>query len=146
NDNSRTLIATALPARGYLYSKGYVHGVRLLPRTTRRDVLALLGYLNSFTADWWVRRFTDRHLTLPVLHNLPLPDWTEPSREHAAELVEALLSRGGLTELFDGSAAQESAKLKKRREEDILTELEHLVLSGFSLSVANLERMLSDFS
>ena len=63
NDNTRTLIAAVLPESGYLYSKGYAHGLRTPAAGNDCDLLALLGYLNTFIADWWCRRFVDRHVT-----------------------------------------------------------------------------------
>lgn len=102
NDNSRTLIATALPMSGWLYSKGYAHGVRMVPETEPRDILALLGYLNSVPADWWARRFVDRHLGKRIIDGLPLPDWTEQQREQVAARVATLLRRNGYTNLAGG--------------------------------------------
>jgi hypothetical protein len=52
NDDSRTMIAAALSEAGFLHNKGYVHAVRHMPGTTTRALLALLGFLNTFSCDW----------------------------------------------------------------------------------------------
>lgn len=99
NDNSRTLVAAALPAAGWLFSKGYAHGVRLGNDVATRDVLALLGYLNSIAADWWARRFVDRHLGKRIIEGLPLPAWDEADRARVSDLVANILSSRGISEI-----------------------------------------------
>jgi hypothetical protein len=146
NDNSRTLLATALPEQGYIYSKGYVHGLRIPATHTPADVLALLGFLNSFTADWWVRRFTDRHMTLPILKNLPLPDWAPVVRTEVAELVETLLVRGGTKSMARKSTLVESNHFADASDTDLKVKLERVVLAGFGLGEEHLQTILSDFS
>lgn len=83
SDDSRTLIATALPETGVLHNKGYIHAAMHAEGTSAAARLALLGLFNTLTVDWWVRRFVDRHITAPVLNQIPLPDWS------AAEVYEA---------------------------------------------------------
>ena len=77
NDDSRTMIASALPESGFLFSAGYCHGIRHPADTSTPQKLALLGWLNSYTCDWWVRRFADRHVNAAIVNRLPVPLWTE---------------------------------------------------------------------
>jgi hypothetical protein len=145
NDNTRTLIATVLPEEGYLYSKGYVHGVRA-EDASPTSLLALLGLFNSFICDWWVRRFTDRHMTLPVLTNIPLPDWTEDVQFQVAGIVSCLLMRGGITRLPGGHKLSTDDSLKKCLESDLLARIENYVLKGFGIDWQHLATALTDFS
>lgn len=140
NDNSRTLIATALPDEGYLFSKGYVSGV-VAPDSTERDLMALLALLNSWTCDWWVRRFVDRHVTKQIIENIPLPDWDEKTRDHVAGLASSLLEEvrvlpGGRPLPARGSGSKT----------DALVEIEMAVLDGFGLDQPDLTTILCDFS
>ncbi len=97
SDDSRTLIASALPESGILHNKGYVHAVSLEEETDSEHLLALLGYLNTAVADWWARRFVDRHVTAPVVNRLALPDWDSGQIRQAASAASALLARRGYT-------------------------------------------------
>lgn len=143
NEDSRTLIATALPAAGWLFSKGYAHGIRFLKPASDTDVLALLGYLNSIPADWWARRFVDRHLGKRIISGLPLPDWSSTDRETVAGLVASLLRSNGYTSLAGGrhlpDASEELDAL------DIRGRIDALAASGLQLSLEEVEVMFSDF-
>jgi hypothetical protein len=141
NDNSRTLIATALPDQGYLFSKGYVSGV-ITEDSPERDVMALLALMNSWTCDWWVRRFVDRHVTKQVIENIPLPNWEEGTREHMAELASYLLED---VEVLPGGRTV-PAKAHCDSKTDALAEIEMAVLDGFGLDKQDLAIILCDFS
>jgi len=144
NDDTRTLIATALPETGFLYSKGYVHGLRT-DKASITDVLALLGYLNSFVCDWWVRRFADRHVTLPVLNSVPLPAWNSKVREQVALLVSALLIRGGTKRLPGWNITTDPA-LRSLEDVDLQVAIEKHVFSGFELTSHHFQTLFEDFS
>ena len=141
NDNSRTLIATALPDQGYLFSKGYVSGV-VTPDSTQRDVMALLALMNSWTCDWWVRRFVDRHVTKQIVENIPLPDWDESNREHVAGLASFLLEG---VEMLPG-CRRVPTMADCRSKTDALVDIEMAVLDGLSLDETDLMTILGDFS
>jgi hypothetical protein len=144
NDDSRTMVATALPAGGYLHNKGYVHAIRHATGTEPDVLLALLGYMNTFTCDWWVRRFVDRHISAPVVNNLRLPDWSKSDIRHAARLSRGLLWANGARELAGGLKLTVSpAGLDTT---DAVTQLEHLAAAGFGLTVYDMELILDDFS
>jgi hypothetical protein len=145
NDNSRTLIATAMPYRGFLPSKGYVHSVRLLAQASAQDVLALLGLMNSYVCDWWVRRFVDRHVTKQVIDNLPLPDWSPAVRTEVAEHVTSLLARNGAVHLACDPLGT-MRPLPTGSGDDLIVAIELLVLRGFSLGGRHLVAALGDFS
>lgn len=143
NDDSRTLIATALPASGWLFTKGYAHGVRFLQDPSDTDILALLGYLNSFPADWWARRFVDRHLGKRIISGLPLPEWTTAERGIVADLVATLLRRNGYSSLAGGrhlpvaSSALDNLAIRAR--------IDTLAAKGLGLSLQQAEIMFCDF-
>lgn len=143
NDNSRTLIATALPDSGWLFSKGYAHGVRMPEDTPLRDILALLGYLNSVPADWWARRFVDRHLGKRIIEGMPLPDWSETERDAVAHLVTGLLRGHGYTTIAGGRALPDvpaSADPIADR-----AAIDAAAMRGFRLTPAQVETMCADF-
>jgi hypothetical protein len=146
NDDSRTLIAAALPASGYVYSKGYAHGLRISADTSTDRILALLGYVNSFIADWWVRRFVDRHITLPVISNLPLPRWDDEQIRQSSRLAAELVRRGGTEMLAGGRTLPETEELGHLPQTELLTRLERLVMGGFAFDQNHLRAILADFS
>jgi hypothetical protein len=146
NDDARTIIASALPSRGYLFSTGYVHGLSHPPDTPLADILALLAYLNSLIADWWARRFVDRHVTKPVLMNLPLPDWNDAQREEASSLASALSVRKGIKEVPGPQILSAPADLASTDDHELRARIERLVLEGFGLPAAALNAVLEDFS
>lgn len=143
SDDSRTLIATALPESGLLHNKGSVHAVMHAPGTSWTAKLALLALLNTLTADWWARRFVDRHVTAPVINNLRLPDWSERDIRRAAEIAATLLARGGVTRLAGGIGVREM-----RSESDLVlrAELEQLALRGYGLSESDIDVIAADFN
>jgi hypothetical protein len=146
NDDTRTMIATMLPASGYLYCAGYVHAVAHEPGTSVRHLLALLGYLNSFTCDWWARRIVDRHVTAPAINNLPIPDWDTDQLEHVADIAAGLTRRGGIETLPGGHQVESSDELLGQSHSELVADIEVSVADGFDLSQADLEVVLGDFS
>jgi hypothetical protein len=144
HDNSRTLVAAALPAEGWLYSKGYAHGVRLGSDVATRDVLALLGYLNSVAADWWARRFVDRHLGKRIIEGLPLPAWDEADRARVAELVASILSSAGMREIAGPRSVPVPTAPVARAEAE--AEINALALVGLGLGRDEALAMFDDFS
>jgi hypothetical protein len=146
NDDPRTIIASALPESGYLYSTGYVHGIEHNEQTDRNDSLALLGYLNSFTCDWWARRIVDRHVTAPVINNLPIPDWDSDQLEHVADIAAELTRRGGIETLPGGHQIESSDELVRESQSELIADIEVSVADGFDLSRTDLEVVLGDFS
>lgn len=149
NDNSRTLIATMLPAEGWLYSKGYVHGISV-PRGTKSSVLlALLGYLNSIPADWWARRFVDRHLGKRIIEGLPLPEWTETHIHQVAVNVSELLRRGNGPAYSPGGNVQLLSRpqsFANKTNWELFAEIDRLAIQGLGIANAGLSTMLRDFS
>ncbi|UPW09354.1 hypothetical protein M1C59_00245 [Gordonia terrae] len=145
NDDSRTLIATTLPAAGFLYSTGYSHGIVHPKGTPVRRKLALLGYINSVVADWWARRFVDRHVGSRVINGLPLPDWTEIQISEAGSYVEELISRGGIRNLPGGHEVTSQSRLAPMSDRDLRLSLDCLAANGFHLDADDVEVILSDF-
>lgn len=144
SDDSRTLIATALPESGIFHNKGYVHAVMHSESTTETDRLALLGLLNTITVDWWARRFADRHITAPVINQIPLPDWSDTDIAQAAQIAGTLLARNGASRLAGGIAV---ADVRSEPTVDLLAELEKLTLQGYGLAYPeDLEMIAHDFS
>jgi len=144
NDDSRTMIATALPEEGFIHNKGYVHAFRHPPDTSTELLLALLGFLNTLTCDWWVRRFVDRHVTAPVANNVRLPSWTARDIAAAANLTATLLARRGVTRLAGGRVL--AADKSDQSDIDLLAALELLAARGFDLTGRHMEMVLADFS
>lgn len=141
NDNSRTLIATVLPENGYLFSKGYVSGI-VASDSSERELMSLLALLNSWTCDWWVRRFVDRHVTKQIIENIPLPQWDEATRDHVGGLASSLLE--SVKVLPGGRPLSVPAAAQSKT--DALVEIEMAVLDGFALDQHDLATILCDFS
>lgn len=145
NDDHRTLIATALPGSGYMYSKGYVHGVRIPADTDTEKILALLGLMNSFICDWWVRRFVDRHVTKQVLESIPIPEWNSEQISEVAGHAAALLIHHGVKEVAGKRDITLYAWPSSSVDEHIVA-IEYAVMSGFQLTKARLHSILGDFT
>ncbi|WP_425525582.1 Eco57I restriction-modification methylase domain-containing protein [Streptomyces albidoflavus] len=142
SDDSRTLIATALPESGVLHNKGYVHAVMHDQNSTPEQRLALLGLLNTLTADWWARRFVDRHVTAPVINQIPLPAWEEDDIAQADEIVRTLLARSGAARLAGGLTV---ADTRPESSTELLANLERLTMRGYGLDHADLALIAADF-
>jgi len=93
--------------------------------TTTRALLALLGFLNTFTCDWWVRRFVDRHVTAPVVNTATL---LRESRQSTLAGSRRLPKAAAMAHI--------EARVK----------LEVLAAQGFDLGPGDMATMLSDFS
>ncbi len=145
NDDARTLIATVLPNSGYIYSKGYVHGVRTSSDTDPEATLALLGLMNSFICDWWVRRFVDRHVTKQVLESIPLPRWSEKDTGEVAGHVAALLMPHGI-EKIAGNRSITKYVSTSQSPDDHVVEIEHAVMRGFEFTKSELRSIMQDFT
>ena len=144
NDNSRTLIAAPLPSTGWLFSKGYAHGVLVPEDTSTSDVLALLGFLNSIAADWWSRRFVDRHLGKRIIQGLPLPNWGEDSRQRVAQLVAGILLENEIEEIAGPRRIDRPASAPPAA--DALAEINARALIGLGIDADGAETIFADFS
>jgi hypothetical protein len=145
SDDSRTLIATVLPEKGYLYSKGYVHGVRVPSETSDVAILALLGVLNSLACDWWVRRFVDRHVTKQVIDNIPLPAWDQAEQAEVASHAAALVAEHGVTTVAGERWLDTIIEPGSAGVEHLLA-IEASVLTGYGLGRADIKEILLDFN
>ncbi|MFD9778349.1 Eco57I restriction-modification methylase domain-containing protein [[Kitasatospora] papulosa] len=145
SDDSRTLITAALPEAGILHNKGYVHAVMHDPTGTANETerLALLGLLNTVAVDWWARRFVDRHITAPIINQIPLPDWTDEHIQTAATITSSLLARRGYDRLAGGITVGDASA---DDDTTLLARLEHLALDGYGLDRAALELIAADFN
>lgn len=143
SDDSRTLIATALPEQGILHNKGYVHAVATDEDVADIEKLALLGYINTVVADWWARRFVDRHITAPVINQLALPNWNRAQIDEAADITGTLLARNGARRLAGGIAVDNTVA---GSETELLTRLNRLAFDGFGLRTEAVEIVFGDFS
>jgi type I restriction-modification system DNA methylase subunit len=146
NDDTRTMIATAMPQSGYIHTAGYIHGVDDEAGTSASSRMALLAYLNSFTCDWWSRRIVDRHVTAPVINNLPIPDWDNNQIQRANELAVELTRRNGIETIPGGKLPDGDDGDSDRDNKEIRAEIEGLVARGFGLSSDHIDTILDDFS
>lgn len=149
SDDTRTLIATALPSDGYLFNKGYVHALAHASGTGQAELLAVLGVLSSNTTDWWARRFVDRHVTAPVINNLPMPNFSRRDIGEVADRVACLLVRNGYSLLAGGidvSARAATSGLADDSTDSLLAGIEALVARGHGLTSEDLAVIKADFS
>ncbi|GGM15756.1 Eco57I restriction-modification methylase domain-containing protein [Nakamurella endophytica] len=150
SDDTRTVIATALPEAGLLPNAGYVHGVAHAPDSTEDARLALLGLLNTNTLDWWSRRFVDRHVTAPVVNQLPIPGWSEEDVSYVAERVAAVLVRQGFRRLAGGidvlaRSAASITDLSEMPVPRLLADIEVATLRGYGLNLDDFDTIAKDF-
>ncbi|SEH01555.1 hypothetical protein SAMN05444920_1213 [Nonomuraea solani] len=143
SDDSRTIIATALPETGLLHNKGYIHAAMHGPASNASERLALLGLLNTVAVDWWARRFVDRHVTAPVINQIPLPGWSSEQIGEAAQITSCLLARHGYTRLAGGITVTDS---RIDSEMALRARLERLALDGYGLDQQALELIAADFN
>jgi hypothetical protein len=143
SDDSRTIIATALPEAGLLHNKGYAHAVMHDVASTENQRLALLGLLNTLPVDWWARRFVDRHVTAPVLNQLPLPAWSDANIAEAASMTSTLLARNGYTVLAGQITVTDQ---EPGTETQLRARLERLALDGYGLDHDALNLIAEDFN
>jgi hypothetical protein len=146
NDDTRTMIATMLPEKEFVYCKGYVHAVDHTSGTSTEKLLALLAYFNSFTCDWWARRIVDRHVTSPAINNLPLPDWDEEQISRAAKLAAEMTRRGGTEVLPGGQPVPSDTGWDSADELEIRAQIECLVAKAYELKRDEMDTVLRDFS
>ncbi|MHA6695298.1 Eco57I restriction-modification methylase domain-containing protein [Homoserinimonas sp. A520] len=149
SDDTRTLIAAALPAKGWLPNNGSVHSIHLHGAPPAEAQLGLLGLMNSNVADWWVRRFADRHVTAPVINNLPLPESSAEAISEIADRVVHLLVAAGYQTLAGGIDVEQRAAASSYAHEsrdDHLAAIEGLVAFGHGLTEGDLAVIRSDFS
>lgn len=149
SDDTRTLIASALPAEGWVHNKGYVHAVAHVGGTSPTELLALLALLNTNTEDWWARRFVDRHVTAPVINNLPLPALAPAAIRELAQRAAVILARNGYTKLAGGIDVEMIARTStyaRDTSEKLLAQIEAVVAKGFGLTAGDMELISSDFS
>lgn len=149
SDDTRTLIASALPAMGFLYNAGYVHAIAHEPETPAMELIALIGVLNSNTEDWWARRFVDRHVTSKVVNNLPIPALKADEVNALAEQTAVLLRNSGYTDIAGGinvKAIADQSVFSNESYERLRAGSEAVVARAYGLRAEDLEVIRSDFS
>lgn len=149
SDDTRTLIATALPSTGYIYNKGYIHALAHVAGTAEDELLALLGVVSTNVTDWWARRFVDRHVTAPVINNLPIPFLNSDSISEIADRVSLLLTSTGYKKLAGGIDVEGRAGSSRFATDTRLGHLgaiEAIVAHGHGLTDQDLSIVKSDFS
>lgn len=149
SDDTRTLIATALPASGWIYNKGYVHAFAHATGTGEDEKLAVLGLLNSVIEDWWARRFVDRHVTAPVINNLPIPALDKQSIKAIADQVAVLLDRARVSKLAGDIDVQDRAHGTPYRGSstvELLAGIDALIARGYGLAPVDLASLREDFT
>ena len=144
-DDSRTVIAAALPERGYLYSTGYSHGVAHPGETEISEKLALLGYMNSIIADWWARRLVDRHVGARIVNGLRLPAWDAVTVGRAAALAAELTLRLGCSELPGRVTLTPNSELSTLSTTDIRVLIDASAAFGFGVTPDELAVVFDDF-
>ncbi|WP_273652904.1 Eco57I restriction-modification methylase domain-containing protein [Cellulomonas fimi] len=145
SDDSRTIIAAALPERGYLYSTGYSHGVAHPDATETREKLALLGYMNSIVADWWARRLVDRHVGARIVNGLRLPAWDAETVGRVAALTAELTFRFGCTQLPGRIALTPNSELGAMSATDMRVLIDATAALGFGITPDELAVVFEDF-
>jgi len=146
NDDTRTMISTALPETGFQYCAGYIHAVVHEPEATAEDLLALCAYFNSFTCDWWLRRIVDRHVNSPMVNHVPLPEWSDDQVSRVADLSAELIRRGGTETLPGGRDIPSNTGHGATDRDEIRAQIESIVAKGFELERDELGTILHDFS
>ena len=78
--NRRTMNACLAPPRVFA-----IHDAPQLvwPRGDERDLMVLLGVLNSLPFDWLLRRRVETHVTFGILNALPMPEGEEQTSRRA---------------------------------------------------------------
>jgi len=135
SNNSRTLIATLLPPNT-VPAVGYVHSL-ICPFATKDEKLFLLAILNSLIADWYVRKFVDRHITAGIVSNIPLP-----SKYKDSDVIELSLVVNKLIALngFQNYAPDNNEK------KNLYVNLNKKVFALYGLSKQEIQIVLDDFS
>ena len=144
SDDSRTLIP-ALAPRGFLAAKGYAHSAVPL-RNDAVHRLALLGCLSTVTADWWSRRFVDRHVTASVLRSIPGPDWDGDELRLAAQLAARLACEPVDPVLAELGLADEDLESDCGERTRLQAELEWLYADAVGLSADDLMWIVQSFN
>jgi hypothetical protein len=107
--------------------------------------LALLGYMNSVVADWWARRFVDRHVGAHIINGLVLPDWTVEQIATAAAAARDLLLVNGQSTLVGGIVLADVLP-ERAIHGNPRAQLDALAAVGFGLSSSDMGVLFSDFS
>lgn len=143
--DTRTLIAAPTPDSGFIYSTGYAHGVRLAGDIPDRDVLALLGVMNSIPCDWWSRKLVDRHVGSRIIRSLPVPNLSEEHRQRLAELAATRVLQSGGEDFSSTIPCIAEFALAATSAEEVEAEIDAIVAAGFGLSRDQVEHIFATF-
>lgn len=144
--DTRTLIGSMLPESGFIFNSGYIHAIEHEKGTEKTELFALLAYLNSFIGDWWSRRFADRHITAPIINNLPIPNWDDDQIQQSAKLAAELTGREDIEIVAGNRQVETDEELAEKSEAEIRAQIEGLVAQGYGLEKDHVDTLLNDFS
>lgn len=159
--NERSMIATILPRFVFcphtvsleqVYSCASLNGeiepnriaLGSLPR------LFLCGLLNSFVADFWLRRFITKHLSFYIVYNLPVPDIAidDPRFEPVAKRVACLCDAGSAFDDLPLLAARDNAEscaLRPNLRSQLRAELDGMIAHIYALTEEEFTHILTTF-
>ena len=108
---------------------------------TERDLLGLLGTLNSIPFDWLVRRRVETTMTFGILNSLTIPEIPDSVAELAGRLscVDERYSD------FAARAGVEWRPLPPEERVDLEAEIDALVARAYGLTREQLEVIFADF-
>ena len=144
SDDSRTVIP-ALAPRGFLAAKGYAHSAVSLRNDTIHR-LALLACLSTATADWWARRFVDRHATSSVIKSIPAPEWGSDQLRRAAIIAASLACEPGDPVLAELKLSDADVVVDDPEQVRLRTELELLYANAVGLNAADVAWIVDSFN
>jgi len=108
---------------------------------TERDLVGLLGVLNSISFDWVVRRRVETKMSYGILNSLPIPEI--PDR--VAELAGRLSCVDERYADFAARAGVEWGPLQPEERTDLEAEIDAIVAHAYGLTRDQLETVFADF-
>jgi hypothetical protein len=140
--NTRSMVVCLAPPKVFA-----IHDAPQLvwPRGDDRDVLYVLGVLNSLPFDWVVRRRVDAHVTFGILNAVPFPNGDKHA-SRIASLAGRLSCIDDRYSEFAQRSGVDSGPLSELERKEAEAEIDGLVADAYTLGERELRTVFRDFS
>jgi hypothetical protein len=142
--DSRTLICSVVPA-GYLLTN--TAPFLFFKDNEPRNLPYLLGFLSSYTVDWFVRKYVGLHVNFHIFNSIPIPipNYDSPATKRLIELSVSLTSRN--VELRDWAKLYltQTIAIHDSESMNFICELEALVALAFNLTEVEITTIFDTF-
>jgi len=141
--NSRTIIAALIPPEVFMRD---ADPFLIWEDGDETNEAYLIGVLSSIPADWYARRFVEKHLDYYIFNGIPVPtENNEPLHQRVIELSGRLAAVDDRYADWADTVKVDYGPLNEKKKQDLMYELDAVVAHLYGLSREHVEVIFETF-